>query len=112
MIIFITKSFREDFLSVFRFERFLKDFTETLKKKEHTLIDIHIPYKKFRYNIGGISIRGIVYTSWNTYIPLFIGKKSDKKSGYNLIWDSKFEKVIEQKLSKALQDIRNQDFTS
>jgi len=51
MKIYITKSFEIMFLKEFNFENLLANFIELLKHKNHTLIDLRFPYKKFRYNI-------------------------------------------------------------
>jgi hypothetical protein len=51
MKIFITKSFKEKFLKEFKYESILKDFISLLLIKNHNLINLKHPYKKFRYDI-------------------------------------------------------------
>jgi len=111
MRIVITKTFEKDFIKVLKYRNFLNDFSDLLKKKSHTFIDLKDPYKKFKYKIWNISLRSILFFSFeNKIIPIFIAKKSDKKDWYNIILDNRFNDILKQKLLLVKDDIQKWNF--
>ncbi len=109
MNVIITKSFEKDgikiFWSVKNWEQFCIQFKKTQK------ISLKSPFKKFKFSLQGISVRGIyVMTKKQQYIPIFIVKKSDKKYGMNLIITSEILPILENKYRKSLEDIENGEF--
>lgn len=111
MKIFITKTFKNIFLKEFNFNSILLDFIKILSEKNHNLIDLKYPYKKFKYNMWNLTIRGIIFC-WieNILIPLFIVKKSDKKYWNNLILNWNIEKILEDRLIKTKIDLEDNNF--
>lgn len=111
MNLFITKSFENIFIKEFHFESILQDFIKILSEKSHNLITLKFPYKKFKYDMWNLTVRGIIFC-WieNTIIPLFIARNSDKKYWNNLILDSKIEKILEDRLNKLKNDLENNNF--
>lgn len=113
MEILITNNFKKDFLKLLKYEAFLEDFIQLLKEKNHKFIDLKYPYKKFKYKIGNISLRSILFMKIeNKIIPIFIVKKSNKRLWNNIILNSNFEELLRNKLILMYEDLNNWDFIS
>ena len=110
MQIIITNTFKNDFLSIFKFQQLFDKFLVVIKNKAHKLIDLKYPYKKFKCDIWNITVRWIVFISNENIIPIYIVKKSNKQYWENLILNKEIMLLLEIKLKFSKLDLINWDF--
>lgn len=80
------------------------------KLKRLNLITLKDPYFKLKFYLWWVSFRWVILMtkSWN-FVPLMISLKKEK-DWENIIWDI-YKKEILNKQERALEDIRNWDYT-
>lgn len=109
MNIIITKNFKKDFNKIFKWSKDIVLFSLKLKKTQ--IINLDYPFKKYKFSFLNINVRWIlIFEINNNYLPIFIVKKSDKKSWMNLIITNSIKKILELNYLKAIENIKNWDF--
>lgn len=107
MKIVITESFEREFYKLFKYSFLINNLVEKLKTKQHTLINLIYPYRKFKYKIFNISIRWVVFVGLeNKIVPIYIAKKKDKIRWYNIKVDKDFLKILDSILKNTKTDLR------
>ena len=110
MKVIITKRFEKIYLKHLYKYLNTQDFSQILKKKNHTFISLHFPYYKFKLKIQQVDFRGIIVFVWvDTLIPVILFLKKDKKNWENIYWNE-YENLILEEYEKAISDIENWDF--
>jgi len=109
MNIIITRSFKKDFTKIFK-ENDLISFCKNISLWKE--INLEHPYKKYKFNISWIAIRGVyVISIKNFLLPIFIIKKFDKKYWMNLVLTKELINILNLKYSKSLDDIENKSYS-
>lgn len=111
MQILITDTFKDDFCKIFNSEFLIKDFSLIIKKKSHTVIDLRFPNSKLKIKYIWINLRLIIYIWFeDTFVPIFIIKKWNKKLWMNLVLDKRMDKILDKKFQFSLNDINNDNY--